>query len=203
MIDLSGLEDQLLGLMLVDGYPILAATLLLGAIGLPLPSGLVATVAGTLIAHGELPGPGTVAVSIAACVAGDVVGYGIGWWGGRGFAGRHGRWIGLGAQRLAQAEALFERWAGPSLLLSRSLLAIVGPAVNLLAGASRHRLRSFLAYTLAGRVLWVGAYLALGYVFSGGAEAAADFLGSVSGVAGLLGVAAVLAYAAARPRRTT
>jgi hypothetical protein len=59
-------------------------------------------------------------------------------------------------------------------LLSRSLVAIVGPAVNLLAGASRQRVGSFLAYDLAGRLTWVAVYVGLGYAFAGRLEAAAD-----------------------------
>jgi membrane-associated protein len=47
---LSDVGDQLVAWMLSYGYPILVLVLVLGALGLPLPAGLVATVAGTLVA---------------------------------------------------------------------------------------------------------------------------------------------------------
>lgn len=45
--------DRLLAALLTYGYPVLGLTLLLGAIGLPLPAGLVAAVAGSLVAQGN------------------------------------------------------------------------------------------------------------------------------------------------------
>ncbi len=195
---LSGLGDELVASMLVYGYPILALVLLLGAIGMPVPSSLVATVAGTLMAEGDLDLVPTVLIALAACLLGDLAGYGIGRVGGRELAGRHGRLIGVGARRLSQMEGLFQRWAGPTLLLSRSLLAIAGSAINLLAGASRLRLSVFLAYTLVGRLVWVALFVGLGYAFAGSAETAADLASSLSGLAGMAVVTILVAVAAAR-----
>jgi membrane-associated protein len=59
--------------------------------------------------------------------------------------------------------------------LSRSLLSFKSSAVNLLAGASRYRLRLFLPFAVVGRVLWTSAYLGLGYAFGVAIEAAANF----------------------------
>jgi membrane-associated protein len=189
---LSDVGDQLVAWMLSYGYPILMLALLLGALGLPLPAGLVATVAGTLVAEGDLNPVVTMLIALAACMLGDLVGYAIGRRGGRERAGRHGRWLGMGTQRLTQAEALFEHWAAPTLLLSRSLVAIVGPAVNLLAGASRQKVGIFLAYDLAGRLAWVAVYMGLGYAFAGSVEAAADLASGLGGFLGVAGIAIVL-----------
>src|SRR5450830_284376 len=50
----GGLTDRILSALLIYGYPALAATLLLGAIGLPLPIGVAAVLAGSLAALGNL-----------------------------------------------------------------------------------------------------------------------------------------------------
>jgi membrane-associated protein len=197
----SDLGDLLLSGMLTYGYSILAITLLLGAVGLPVPASLVATIAGTLVADGDLSALPTLLVALFACVAGDLVGYSIGRLGGDQFARRHGRWVGMGAKRLLQAETLYLRWAGPTLLLSRSLLAIVAPAVNLLAGASAQRMRSFAAYAATGRLMWVAIFVGLGYVFAGSADTAADFASSLSGLLGLLVVACLVMGASRTPAR--
>jgi membrane protein DedA with SNARE-associated domain len=180
--------------MLMYGYPILGITLLVGAIGVPLPASLVATVAGALVAAGELELAPTVLVALSACVAGDLIGYGIGRFGGDNFARRHGHWIGMGPRRVAQAEALFQRWAGATLIVSRSLVAILAPAINLLAGASAENVLAFLLYTTLGRLLWIAIFVGLGYVFAGSAEIAADFASSLSGVLGLLVLTFFLAF---------
>lgn len=199
---LDDLQTQILAWTLLYGYPILALTLLIGAIGIPLPASLVATVAGTLVASDEMNPLVAVLVATVACILGDLVGYGVGRWGGREIAKRYGWWIGVNPSRLLQTEALFRRWAGPTLLLSRSLLAIVGPAVNLLAGVSREGFRRFLLYDTAGRLLWVVAYIGLGYLFAGSAEGVVDFLSSLSGVLGALVVAGILAALASQGRHT-
>jgi membrane protein DedA with SNARE-associated domain len=46
--------------------------------------------------------------------------------------------------------------------------------VNLLAGASRYRLRLFLPFAIVGRLIWSSMYLGLGYGFGVAIEAAAD-----------------------------
>ena len=51
---LSRIGDQLLSALLVYGYPVLALTLVLGAIGLPVPTGLSVAVAGSLAAMGHM-----------------------------------------------------------------------------------------------------------------------------------------------------
>jgi membrane-associated protein len=192
MSALTEFGDQLLAWMMVYGYPVLGLALLLGALGLPVPAGVVATVAGTLVADGELDATMCLVVALLACVAGDLVGYEIGRLGGRQVAGKHGGWIGLGAKRLSQAEVLFARWAGPSVVLSRSLVAIAGPAINLLAGASRQDVRAFLTYSATGRLIWVAVYGGLGYAFASNPETAADLASSVSVVLFLVGLALLL-----------
>jgi len=67
-------------------------------------------------------------------------------------------------------------------VLSRSLLSFLSPAVNVLAGAGRYSLRRFLPFDVMGRLIWTSAYLGLGYSLGVGIEAASDFLSSLSGL---------------------
>jgi membrane protein DedA with SNARE-associated domain len=197
---LSDVGDQLLAWMMAYGYPILFLTLFVAAVGLPLPSGLIAAVAGALVASGSLELGPTLAIALAACMLGDLSGYAIGRWGGN-FAARHGRWLGASNQRLSQAQTIYQRWAAPTLLLSRSLVAIIGPAINVLAGLSRQSLASFGTYDALGRLAWVILYVGLGFVFAGSVQAAADLAGSLGGLLGVLGIAVVLWLGARRPSR--
>jgi membrane protein DedA with SNARE-associated domain len=95
---------------------------------------------------------------------------------------RRGRWLGYTASRHEHARALFARWGGWTVLITRTLVSHLSSIVSLLAGMSYYPLLSFLMVALAGRVLWTGAYLGLGYAIGGSLEAAADFLKNLSGV---------------------
>lgn len=174
--------DTFVSAVLAYGYPALTLLLVLGALGAPLPSGLSMVVAGSLAAQGQIRWELLAIVATAASVAGDLGGYGIGRVLGDRFLEVRGHWFGLTPDRRARAEQLFERWGALGVLLSRSLVSLLGPAVNLIAGASRYRFGAFVAFAILGRLLWSSAYLGLGYFAGGGLEPAADFLGSLTGL---------------------
>jgi membrane protein DedA with SNARE-associated domain len=119
---------------------------------------------------------------VAFSVLGDLAGYGLGRVLGREFFERRGRWLGLTPALRAKVEIFFQKWGILTVVLSRSLLSFKSSAVNLLAGASRYRLRLFLPFAILGRLIWSSAYLSLGYVFGVAIEAAADFTSSLSGL---------------------
>ncbi len=179
---LGGAGEDFVAAILVYGYPALALTLLLGALGVPLPSGLSMVVAGSLAAQGQLRWELLALVATVASVAGDAAGYGVGRVLGDSFLDRRGRWLGLTPGRRARVEGLFARWGALAVLLSRSLVSVLSSAVNLVAGAGRYRFGAFLAFGVVGRLAWTSAYLGLGYLASGGLEPAADFLRSLTGL---------------------
>jgi membrane protein YqaA with SNARE-associated domain len=94
---LGAMGDQVLTALLVYGYPALGLTLLLGAIGLPLPDGVATTVAGSLASQGRIDWFWASAIVVTASVLGDAVGYGLGRLLSQNFLERHGRWFGLNA----------------------------------------------------------------------------------------------------------
>lgn len=122
------------------------------------------------------------AVAVASSVLGDLAGYGFGHVLGREFFERRGRWLGLTPSVRARVELFFQKWGALTVVLSRSLLSFKSSAVNLLAGASRYRLRVFLPFAIVGRCIWTSAYLGLGYGFGAAIQAAADFTSSLGGL---------------------
>jgi membrane protein DedA with SNARE-associated domain len=177
---LVAIGDEFLAALLMYGYPVLSLILLLGAIGLPVPSGLAAALAGSLVARGGMSWAWAAALAVTASVIGDAVGYGLGRVLGRQFLEQHGRWLGYSPARRARVALVFERWGGLGVLLSRTLVSHLSAALNLLAGASRYRLSAFLLFTVVGRILWTSAYLGLGYAVGASLDAAAGFLTNLS-----------------------
>jgi membrane protein DedA with SNARE-associated domain len=148
---LQGTGEDSVSAVLVHGYPAIALTLMLGAIGVPLPSGLSTIVAGSLAAQGQMNWSLVAVVATASSVAGDVAGYGLGRALGADAIDRRGRWLGITADRRRRVERLLERWGALGVLLSRSLVSVLSSAVNLIAGAGRYRLASFVALALVAR----------------------------------------------------
>jgi membrane-associated protein len=196
------LRDELLGALLVYGYPALALTLLVGAAtGLPLPTGLSTTVAGSLVAQGSMTWLAATAVAVVASVVGDVVGYGFGRVVSEEVLERRGRWLGYTPARRERLEELFQRFGALTVLLSRTLVSHLSSVVNVLAGIGRYRPWAFLAVGVLGRLLWTTAYLGLGYGIAGGLEHATELLRQLTGLLITLAIAAGLAHAATRRPR--
>jgi membrane protein DedA with SNARE-associated domain len=196
----SGLTDRILSALLIYGYPALAVTLLLGAIGMPLPIGIAAVLAGSLAALGNLRWEWAAAVTVIASFAGDVIAYGIGRSLSDNFLARHGHWIGYTPARKDHIQTLLQRWGGLSVLISRTLTSSLSSIVSLLAGVTRYRLSHFLGFALIGRLLWTTAYLGLGFAVGNNVDAASQFLANLSGLLVALGVLIVAAAYEGRTR---
>jgi membrane protein DedA with SNARE-associated domain len=189
---LERIEEQFLSALLVYGYPILGLTLLFGAVGFPLPTGLSAAVAGSLSALGRMDWLTAGAIAILASLVGDMLAYGLGRATSERFLERWGRWLGHTPRRQMRAEALFDRWGGLTILLTRTLISHLSSIVSLLAGLHRYRLYAFLTFDLLGRVMWTAAYMGLGYTLAGSLDAATEFLKNVTGL--LLSLSALAAF---------
>ena len=199
----GGLTDRILSALLIYGYPALALTLLLGAIGLPLPIGVAAVLAGSLAALGTLRWEWAGLIAVVASFAGDMIAFGIGRAVSDDFLARYGRWIGYSLQRRNHIQALLQRWGGITVIVSRTLTSSLSSVVSIFAGMSRYRLWHFLGFALIGRLIWTSAYLGLGYGIGGNIDAASQFLGNLSGLIIALGVLVVAsAYRAGRKLST-
>jgi membrane-associated protein len=189
----GGLTDRILSALLIYGYPALALalTLLLGAIGLPLPIGVAAVLAGSLAALGNLRWEWAGMIVVTASFGGDMIAYGIGRAVSDNFLARHGRWIGYNPQRRDNIQALLQRWGGVTVIISRTLTSSLSSVVSIFAGVSRYRFSHFLGFALLGRLIWTSAYLGLGYGIGNNIDAASQFLGNLSGLVIALGVLVV------------
>jgi len=187
----GGLTDRILSALLVYGYPALALTLLLGAIGLPLPIGVAAVLAGSLAALGNLRWEWAGLIAVAASFAGDMIAYAIGRAVSDNFLARHGRWIGYSPQRRDGIRTLLQQWGGVTVIVSRTLTSSLSSVVSIFAGVSRYSFAHFLVFALLGRLIWTAAYLGLGYGIGGNIDAASQFLANLSGLIITLGVLVV------------
>lgn len=177
---LERLTDQSLSAFLKYGYPALIVILFVGALGLPVPAGPMAAVAGSLAALGEIDWLLAAGLAVASSVTGDIAGYTVGRWLSPAALTRYGRWIGYTPANKERLQKLYDQWGGLTLILTRSLVAYIGAVASLLAGAGHYPLSKFVLYSVAGRLIWTVSYFGLGFVGGNDIAAASGFLGYLS-----------------------
>ena len=129
---LDAISDEVLTALLVYGYPVLGLTLLLGAIGFPLPDGVATTVAGSLAAQGRMDWVSASAIVVVASVFGDAVAYGLGRLLGREVLEHHGHWLGYTPARRRRVQLLFDRWGALTVFITRTFMSSLSSVASLL-----------------------------------------------------------------------
>ncbi|MBO6725363.1 MAG: DedA family protein [Rhizobiaceae bacterium] len=184
------MSAELLEFFTVYGLSAVVVILAIGQFGVPLPTSILLMTVGALLVEGDISAAEAFFWSLGGAVAGDQLGFAVGRFGGQGVRNAVANKPRLEAQ-LAKAEAYSARWGAMGVFLTRWLISPLGPMVNVVSGLARMRWLTFLAWDIAGETIWVGGYLALGYLFSSSISAIADL---ISNAAWLLAAAAVTLF---------
>ena len=108
---------------------------------------------------------GFVAMSLAGVVGntvGSVIGWWIGYYGGRPLIERRGRWLHLGPENLDRAERWFDRWGVWTVCIGR-VTPVVRSFVSIPAGIARMPLGRFTVLTAIGCVPWCFGIAGVGW----------------------------------------
>ena len=152
---------------------------------LPAASELVMLYAG-VVASGALPGQDVVlfghqidshfwayvAMSMAGVLGntlGSVIGWGIGYYGGRPVIEKRGRWLHLGPENLDKAERWFARWGDWAVCLGR-VTPVVRSFVSIPAGLARMPLGRFTVFTFLGCIPWCFGLAGIGWALGSSYE---------------------------------
>jgi membrane protein DedA with SNARE-associated domain len=132
----------------------------------PLPSEVVMPFCGFAAARGELGLPGVIVAAVLGSMAGQMPWYYAGRILGRrrveALAGRYGRWLTVTPHDVERVFEWFNRYGAVSVFFGRMVPAIRG-VISLPAGIAKLPLHVFLAWSLAGTTLWMGALGYAGY----------------------------------------
>lgn len=118
--------------------------------------------------------PAYFAIALAGTIGytlGSMMGWAIGFYGGRPYLERHGRWLHLSPAKLEKAERWFERYEDWAVFLGR-LTPVVRSFVSVPAGVFEARFVRYTILTLLGSAIW--CFLFAGAGFAAG-EAWEDF----------------------------
>jgi len=131
---------------------------------------------GALAAAGGMDIVTVMCVLVAAALSGDNVNYWIGRWAGpKVFRAQDSRWF--SRKYLDRTHAFYERHGGKAIVIAR-FLPIVRTYVPFVAGIGAMSYARFLAFSVAGALLWVVSLCLAGYWF-GGIPLVKDNLGAV------------------------
>jgi len=175
-LNLTDLNDLVLTWVVIYGAPMVAGSLLLGALGIPLPGTLLVIATGAFIRQGVLDVYTTAPLGLSGAVAGDILVYGL---------GRFARvWINKRFGQAAawqKAEDYFNRRGGIAIYLTRWLFTPLAVPTNLIAGSSGYPFWKFLMFDISGELTWILLYGGLGYAFGSQWELISTFISDFSG----------------------
>jgi membrane protein DedA with SNARE-associated domain len=154
-------------LNLVDsfGYAGLFVVMVFGNCGMPVGTELILPAAGALAATGHLSSWWLAAAvaTVAELVGGSIL-YAIGYYGGRPFVVRWGKYVKLDEAKLDRFHAFYERHGSVVVFVCRFIPFVRGVS-GLPAGVSRMQIHQFLLYTALGSAIFCFGLAWLGYVF--------------------------------------
>jgi membrane-associated protein len=157
-MDSSSWIEWVLQGMRYYGVYMFAFALLISAAGLPLPSTLFVIAAGAFARQGLFDWSLALALGLAGVVVGDGLSYAMGRYGGRWLRHRY-----QNTKPWRRAHATFHEKGGTAVFLTRCILTPLAIPTNLIAGSNKYPYRHFLAFGLAGELVWLLAYGAIGY----------------------------------------
>ena len=170
------MSDFLLTQIINYGAPLFGLILFLAAVGLPLPASLLLIAAGAFSQQGFLDWLPTTVFGLLGAVAGDTVGFVMGFYAKDWVAKRF-----EGSPAWTTAQETFKSRAGVAVYLTRFLITALAVPTNLIAGGSGIPFRRFIMYDSLGELTWIGLYGGLGYLFGSQWELVSEFISNFGG----------------------
>ncbi|MCB1390832.1 MAG: DedA family protein [Rhodobacteraceae bacterium] len=187
------MTDWMLAQVADWGALALAIVTFLSCLAIPVPSSMMMLTAGAFAASGDLALASAASSALAGAVLGDQTGYQLGRLGYRRAEG----WLMKSRGRAAvleRARTSVNKRGAVAVFFSRWMFSVLGPYVNLLAGAAGMAWITFTAMGVAGEMVWVVAYVGLGYLAGGQIAQASEILGNALGLLASLAVTVGLGW---------
>jgi membrane protein DedA with SNARE-associated domain len=128
----------------------------------PVPSEAVMPFAGFLWHDGKMSFWLIVLVSTTGSIAGSLISYYIGAYGGRPLVRKFGKYLLLNEHHLDTTERFFAKYGEKTIFISR-FIPVIRHLISLPAGVGRMNIIKFSLYTVAGAAIWNGFLTWLGF----------------------------------------
>lgn len=144
----------------VWGLPAVFFLMLLESACIPVPSEAIMPFAGFAVSEGTLSFVSIVVAGVLGNLVGSWIAYAVGYYGGRPFVDRWGKYVFLRTDHVDMAQRWFDKHGALVIFFTR-MLPIVRTFISLPAGFGRMSFGKFTLYTTIGCIPWVAM---LGYV---------------------------------------
>jgi len=156
------MEQHILEWITEYGYAAIVGLLMLGIVGLPVPDETLLTFTGYLVFRGNLRLPLAFAAALTGSACGITISYLLGRTFGLKLIHRYGRYVRIREEHVEKAHAWFRK-AGHWSLTIGYFIPGVRHLTAYAAGMSDLEAPQFALFAYTGAVLWVSAFLSLGY----------------------------------------
>lgn len=181
------------------GYIGIFFLMTLESMALPVPSEIVMTFGGWLAWDGKLSLFWVGMAGTLGCVAGSIIAYKIGEYGGRAFIRKYGKYIFLKESSVDRSEEWFKKHGQLAVFGSR-LLPVVRTFISIPAGIAKMDFTRFVVLTFLGSLPWCFALTYAGYVLGANYESINSYFNLFTVIV-LVAVVAIIAYYLVRRRR--
>lgn len=120
---------------------------------IPLPSEAILPFAGFLVSKGSMNFHMACFAGALGCVLGSVPSYALGYFGGRPFVEKYGKWFLVSKKDLDTADKWSQKYGDLSFFICR-MLPVVRTFISLPAGILKTNFPRFITYTFIGSLVW-------------------------------------------------
>ncbi len=130
---------------------------------IPIPSEIIMPFAGFLVWEGKFSFANVVLWGALGNLAGSIIAYFLGFYGGRPLLEKYGKYILISTEEIKRADDWFKKYGNFSIFISR-MLPVVRTFISLPAGVARMPFWKFSLYTFLGSLPWAFLLTYLGII---------------------------------------
>lgn len=147
------IADMAVLVIAATSYPGIFFLMTLESMVFPVPSEAVMPFAGFLIADGQLSFTGVVVAATLGSIVGSLISYAMGFYGGKPFINKFGKYLLLDSHDLDITVRFFEKRGSLTIFIAR-FIPVIRHLISIPAGMGKMNLVKFSIYTIAGAALW-------------------------------------------------
>lgn len=156
------MDQYVLNLIDHFGYFGMFLGMILEAVIIIIPSELILATGGILAGQGMFSFLGAFLVGLFGSVFCAVIIYAMGYYGGKGFAKKYGKYFFMKEEDLDKTDTWFEKYGLIAACIGRNV-PIIRTLISLPIGITRLSFKKFLLYTFIGSVPWTFVFVYFGY----------------------------------------
>lgn len=156
------MDQYVLGLIDNYGYFGMFFGMVLEAVIIIIPSELILATGGILAGQGIFTFVGAFITGLLGSVFCAIVIYAMGYYGGKGFAKKYGKYFFMKEEDLDKTDTWFEKYGLLAACIGRNI-PIIRTLISLPVGVTRLSFKKFVIYTILGSIPWTFVFVYFGF----------------------------------------